>query len=157
VSLEPSPEARSLWAATRVRVWPERYWLVSLPTDAVPHVAEWFAGIAGSFGGIIADRDELSLTLPENMWLGSPLRARARSAAGPFRAITFDIELPFDVAGYLAPAAERLAAAGVSIVAQCGYSRDHVLVREEQLEPALSTLRALVEEAGGASSPDAAG
>lgn len=150
MSLELSSEARSLWAATRVLVWPERYWLVSLPGDAVSHAAEWFAGVAGTFGGIVADRDELSLTLPENMWLGSPLRARARSATGPFRAITFDIELPFEVTGYLAPVAERLASAGVSIVPQCGYSRDHLLVREEQLESAVTTIRALVEEAGGA-------
>jgi hypothetical protein len=157
VSVEPSPEARSLWAATRVRVWPERYWLVSLPTDAVAHVAEWFAGVAGSFGGIVADWDELSLTLPENIWLGSPLRARARSASGPFRAISFDVELPFEITGYLAPVAARLASAGVSIVPQCGYSRDHVLVREEQLETAVSTIRALVEESAGAPPADPAG
>jgi hypothetical protein len=150
-----SREVRELWAATRIVVWPERYWLVALPPSAAPYAAEWFGGIAGSFGGIVAERDELSLTLPENLWLGSPLRARARSAAGPFRAITLDLELPLGVTGYLAPVAERLASAGVSIVPQCGYSRDHVLVREEQLETALATIRALVEEAGGP--PGAAG
>jgi hypothetical protein len=52
--------------------------------------------------------------------------------------------LDLDVVGYLAPAAVALAKAGISIVPQCGYLKDHLLVAEKDLEKALQTLQELI-------------
>jgi hypothetical protein len=51
------------------------------------------------------------------------------------------------VTGYLAPAAEALAAAGVPIVPQCAFSKDHVLVPAEHLDVAVRALTALARAA----------
>ena len=131
-------------------VWPEPCWLVSLPVDALDAAAEWIGGAGGSFSALIVERDEVSLTLPESLWLGSPLRGLAKASAGPFRALTLDLDVALDVTGYLAPLAERLAAEGVSIVPQCAYAKDHVLVHEAQLEAAIGVVEALVAEAAEA-------
>jgi hypothetical protein len=40
--------ARRLWSQTRVHVWPEVSWLVSLPPDAVREAAALVTGIAPS-------------------------------------------------------------------------------------------------------------
>ena len=86
--------------------------------------------------------------MPDAVWATSPLRARARAVAGPYRVLTFDLDLELDVVGYLAPAAERLATAGVSIVPQCGFLKDHLLVREGDLEQAREVLERWIAECG---------
>jgi hypothetical protein len=63
--------------------------------------------------------------------------------------VTFDLDLDLDVCGYLAPAAGALAAAGVPIVPQCAFLKDHLLVPEAQLEAAVHALEGLSAEARG--------
>ena len=138
--------ARRLWARTRVHVWPEPCWLVSLPPDAVRDAAALVAESAGRFAALVLERDEVSLTVPHGVWAASPLRTQARAVAGPYRILTFDLDLELDVVGYLAPAAERLAAAGVSIVPQCGFLKDHLLVQEGDLQKALEVLERWIAE-----------
>jgi hypothetical protein len=70
----------------------------------------------------------------------------ATHLAGPYRVLTFDLDLELDVIGYLAPALERLAVAGVSIVPQCGFRTDHLLVFERDLDAAVMVLEDLVRE-----------
>ncbi len=140
--------ARRLWSKTRVRVWPEVYCLASLSPDAVREAAALVAESAGRFAALVLERDEVSLTVPDVVWAPSPLPARARAVAGPYRVLTFDLDLELDVVGYLAPAAERLAAAGVSVVPQCGFLKDHLLVREGDLERAREVLERWIAECG---------
>jgi hypothetical protein len=129
-------------------VRPEPYVLVSLPPTGLGEAASLVAA-ATEFASLILERDEVSLAVPEAQWRGSELVARAKAVAGPYRAITFDVNIDLGVVGYLAPAAERLAAAGVSIIPQCAYLKDHLLVREEDLQTACRVLEGLIAECGG--------
>ena len=122
--------------------------LVSLPLAARAEAAD-LAARTGGFAAWVAERDEVSLTVGEVAFRQSPLRDRARAVAGPYRAITLDVDIDLGVVGYLAPAAERLARAGVSIVPQCAYLKDHLLVRERDLADALRVLEAFVAECRG--------
>jgi hypothetical protein len=142
LSLSP----RTLWARTKLHVWPERYTLVSLPVSRLDAAALLVASNRNSFGAVVVERDEVSLTLREELWAGAPLRSEAREERGPYRAITFDLDLDLDVCGYLAPAAERLAAAGISIVPQCAFLKDHILVAEIHLEGAVRVLEDLIRD-----------
>jgi hypothetical protein len=143
--------ARELWTRTRVHVWPEVYLLVSLPVELAVKAAASAARARPAFAATVLERDEVSLTVPEETWRSDSLRDRARAEAGPFRVISFDLDLDLDVSGYLAPAAAALAAAEVPIVPQCAYLKDHLLVPEEKLEAALAALDALIAEARNAS------
>lgn len=140
---------RELWARTRLRVWPEPCYLASLPVTALAAAGEWLGGCGRGFAALVVERDEVSVTLPESAWLGSPLRGRALGEAGPLRALTLDLDLDLELVGFLAPAADRLAAAGVSIIPQCAFLKDHLLVREEQLEEAVRAIEDLIREARG--------
>jgi hypothetical protein len=137
--------ARAVWARTKLRVWPERYVLASLPIAELAEAAA-LAGQATGFCTLVLERDEVSLTVAEDAWQASALRGRCLAEAFPYRAITLDVNIDLAVVGYLAPAAARLAEAGVSIVPQCAYLKDHLLVREADLAAARDVLEALIAE-----------
>ena len=90
---------------------------------------------------------EVSVTLAETTWRQWEREALHQGALGPLRAISFDIPLEIEVVGYLAPAAARLGAAGVSIIPQCAFVLDHLLVQDKDLATAERVLAALIEEA----------
>jgi hypothetical protein len=142
-----SERARALWARTRVHVWPERYVLASVPVGRLAEAAALALRSGESFTALVRERDEVSLTVPDAF--RPDLTSLAARVAGPYRVLTFDLELELDVIGYLAPALERLAAAGVSIVPQCGFRTDHLLVFERDLDAAVGALEALIRESGG--------
>jgi len=138
--------ARAVWARTRLTVWPEPCVLASLDPALLAEAAALVAQARDSFAALVLERDEVSVTLPRSLWEASPLRARAARADGLFRAITFDVDVDLGVCGYLAPAAARLAAAGVSIVPQCAFRKDHVLVADAHVETAVRVLEGLVAD-----------
>jgi hypothetical protein len=137
--------AREAWARTTLHAWPGDYLFASLPAERLAEAAALAAAApAGSFVALVRERDEVALTLPETSRARlSELGARVD---GPYRVLTFDVALPLDLVGFLAPAALRLAEAGVSIVPQCGFRTDHLLVRASQLETACRVLEDLVRE-----------
>ena len=63
-----------------------------------------------------------------------------------FRLLTFDIKLDFSVIGFLAEIARILAAAEISIVALSAFSRDHLLIKQENLAKALKALGEHIED-----------
>jgi hypothetical protein len=146
--------ARAVWSATRLRPWPERYRLISLPPERLAEAAALVGLAAGTFAGLVLERDEASIVIPEDLWRESPLRQHARREAGPYGVITLDIDVDLDVTGYLAPAAVLLAEAGVSIVPICAFLKDHLLVQEKDLDRALAVLRDLVARSSTDSSRD---
>jgi hypothetical protein len=136
---------RLLWARTTLFVWPNHYLLVSLQPDVLTEAAALAGSASATFVALVMERDEVSLTVEEDLWLASPLRLRARAESGPYRAITLDVNMELDVVGYLAPAALALADAGVSMIPQCAYLKDHLLVHETSLDRAIRTLNDLIQ------------
>jgi hypothetical protein len=145
---EIDPAAREVWAQTRLHIWPEEYVVASLPRSALVAAAAAVGGAPG-FMALVAERDEVSITLTEEAWRTSGLAARASAEAGPYRVITLDVNIDLAVVGYLAPAALRLAEARIAIVPQCAFLKDHLLVREADLEIAVRVLEGLVGECRG--------
>jgi uncharacterized protein len=59
----------------------------------------------------------------------------------PFRIISFDTKLPFDLIGFLAYITKLLADQNISLFAISSFSTDHILMKEVYLEKALEVLR----------------
>jgi len=135
---------RELWARTSLQVWPERYVLVSLPPRLLSQAAAAVAACRGGFAALVLELEEVSLTLEETMWTASELRPWARVAGEVYKVVSFLPSLDLGVSGYFAPAAALLGEAGVAIVPQCAFLKDHVLVREVDLERALRSLESLI-------------
>lgn len=144
-------DVQRLWAQTQLHVWAEDYWLLSLPHANVSYAASLAAAsVSGletpAFAALVIERDEVSLTVADAVW--QTLRNRFPNApnAGPYSVITFALNLDLSVCGYLAPAAVRLADAGISIVPQCAYLKDHLLVKKEDTERAVLILETWIRE-----------
>lgn len=63
-----------------------------------------------------------------------------------FRLLTFDVKLDFTVVGFLAEISRILAEAEISIIALSSFSRDHILVKQNDLAKALKVLGEVVED-----------
>jgi len=134
------PRIATLLAQAHWQARPERFVLAALKPNERRLVLGLLAGVTAPFIQLIAEPDVLTLLLPQTDWgVLKPAFPHARVQA-PFRVISFDLDLPSDLVGFLAVASRALAEAGVPILAICGYSKDHILVREEDLDRALAAL-----------------
>jgi hypothetical protein len=60
-----------------------------------------------------------------------------------WKRLTFEVELPFDLVGFLATVATALADADVSVFVLSSYSTDHLFVSEAEVDAAVTQLEAL--------------
>lgn len=139
----------SLLAATRVVVDSGDYLLVGLPRGEGARLAAALDWRGEGLVSLSVDRYEVSLVLAARAWERVAAGFPAARVAGPYRLITFDLELDFSVVGYLATLTQALAARGVSVYALSAYSRDHLLVRGADLDTAMAALNALIAGARG--------
>lgn len=148
--MAPKERADSLeqaLATMRFRVRGERYLLVGAPrarADAVLRAAASMAG-ASAVGSIVLEPESVTWFAPFSDAQGISKIEGARSD-GPYRVITFETPMGWDVVGFLALATRALAEAGVPLGAICSFDRDHLFVRETYLDAARAALRGRVCE-----------
>lgn len=120
------------------------YEFVRLPTAAITAACGVVAEIGEAFCALIVDKDEISLLLPEDA-----LRDFARRLPGhetnavQYRLITIDTPLEPTLVGFMARVSEALAQAGVPIFPYAAYTRDHIIVPQDQFDTAFKTLQSL--------------
>jgi uncharacterized protein len=95
---------------------------------------------------LLRDPYEVTLLVEEEDWRAMRHAAREARVESGWRLVTFDVELPWDVVGYLARVTEILAAEGVPVGALAAFSRDHLLIRQDDLARALRALGGHVAE-----------
>ena len=133
---------------TRVEVTSESFFLVSLEhkdwlkllenPELSPRMTAPFL--------IFKDKFETTLLLDETDFGTIRHAIRDAKTEGNFRLLTFDIELDFNVVGFLAEISRILAEANISIIALSAFSRDHILIKQADLSNALKVLGNYVEE-----------
>jgi hypothetical protein len=90
------------------------------------------------FTAVIDDGDETTLICPEALL--ATLEAPDDVERG-WRRITFPGPLPWQMVGFLADVAGRLAEARIPLAATAGFTTDHVLVRAAHADLAVSVLQ----------------
>ena len=133
---------------TRVEVAPETFTLVSVRRedwlkllenpDLSPRMSAPFM--------IFFDKWEVTLLLDEVDFGTISHAIQDAKTERNFRLLSFDIELDFNVVGFLAEVSRILAEAEISIVALSAFSRDHLLIKQLDLSKALKVLGEYVEE-----------
>lgn len=123
------------------------YRLVKLPPSAITLAAGIVAEIGQPFCALVADKDEVTLLMPDKA--RADFRARLRQAAASeqaYRLITLDLPLEPDLVGLIARLAAALAAVDIPILAFAACSRDHLLVPAEDFDKAMRALSDLHKE-----------
>ncbi len=133
---------------TRIEVAPATYVLLGLSHQDWTRLLEnpELSPRADAPFMIFRDQREVTLLLEEDDWLRIRHAARDARVERGFRMLTFDIELPWNVVGYLAQVTKILAAAQISVGALSSFSRDHLLIKQEDLGNALRVLGEHVRE-----------
>jgi len=132
----------------RVEVAPETFFLISLAHNEwlkLLENPELSPRMTAPFM-IFRDKWEVTLLLDDTDFGTVRYAIRDAKIQGNFRLLTFDVELDFSVVGFLAKIAGILAAANISIVALSAFSRDHILVNQQDLAKVLKVLGEHVKE-----------
>ena len=95
---------------------------------------------------LLKDEHEVTLLLDEEDWHTMRHAVRDARVEGDFRLLTFDLVLDWKVVGFLAHVTRILAEADISCGALSAFSRDHLLVKQEDLPRALRALGPHVAE-----------
>lgn len=140
----PSSEMVPVFAATKLKLHPEEFTLVSLPLTDKEKALDLFKGIE-QFSNITVDHAEVSLILSEPEWNEMRSQFDMFESEGPYRAITFDIVLDLNLIGFLSVVSAILAEEGISIYAISTFLRDHILVKAGQADKAVNALESLIE------------
>lgn len=96
---------------------------------------QWYGKEWGDFFSITRTPDEISVVVPQNL-----IPEEALCEKG-WRCLKVDGPLDFSLTGVLSSLANPLAQAGISIFALSTYETDYILVKQNDLEKALQTLR----------------
>lgn len=133
---------------TKVGIAPETYFLISLQQNEFQKLLEnpeLSPRMTAPFM-IFKDKFEITLLLDETDFASVRNNLENAKVETNFRLLTFEIVLDFNVFGFLAEVTRILAEAEIPIVALSAFSRDHVLIRQENLAKALKVLGEYVEE-----------
>lgn len=138
-----APKTNSdLLRETRVEVAPAVYVLIGIrPADWARLLAtpELSPNTDAPFM-IFRDAREVTLLIEADDWLRIRHAVRDARVERNFRLLTFDLELPWNVVGYIARVTEILAAAGIAVGVLSSFSRDHLLIKQDDLGSALRVL-----------------
>ena len=89
---------------------------------------------------LLSDAFEVTLLVEAEDWARMRHAVRDARVESGFRLVTLDVELGWDVVGFLARVTEILAAEGVPVGALAAFSRDHLLIKQDDLGRALRAL-----------------
>jgi len=123
------------------------YRLLKLPPNAITLAAGVVAEIGLPYCAMVADKDEVSLMIPDEARKAYSARLRdAKVNEREYRLITLDAVLDPELVGFMARIAEALAAVRIPILTFAAYSRDHFFVSNDDFDKAMRTLQTLQEE-----------
>ena len=143
-----SRQSLELLQKTRVEVAPETFNFISLRREDWLKLLEnpELSPRMSAPVMIFSDKWEVTLLLDEVDFGTIRHAIRDAKIEGNFRLLSFDIELDFNVVGFFAEISRILANANISIIALSAFSRDHLLIKQEDLSKALKVLGEYVEE-----------
>jgi hypothetical protein len=140
--------AKDLLKKSRVEIAPETFNLVALRHEdwlKLLENPELSPRMTAPFM-IFKEKYETTLMLDDEDFQTVRHALRDAKIERGFRLLTFDQVMDFSVVGFLAEVARILAEAEISIVALSAFSRDHLLIKQENLAKALKVLGEYVEE-----------
>lgn len=141
-------DVTELLRRTRVEVAPATYFLIGLRHEDWDRLLEnpELSPRGSAPYMLLRDHREVTLLLDEVDWQTMRHAAREARVEGGFRLLTLDVELDWKVVGYLARVTEILAASNLSVGALSAFSRDHLLIKQDDLGAALRILGRHVAE-----------
>lgn len=133
---------------TRVEVAPATYYLIGLRHEDWKRLLEnpELSPRGDAPFMLLRDGHEMTLLLDASDWHTMRHAARDARVEGGFRLVTLEIELGWNIVGYIARVTEILARSNIPVGVISSFSRDHLLIRQDHLAMALRVLGEYVAE-----------
>jgi hypothetical protein len=136
LSVAAPADAERVRSDLEPRLDPEQYAVARYPGDWRP------AQLPDGWSAFVRDGDEVTVVAAQDVFdagrLGPPPPVAIEAG---WRRITFPGPLPWELVGFLADVAHRLAEAHVPFTSMSGFTTDHLLVRSAHADLAVSVLR----------------
>lgn len=142
-----SIDPMAVWANMTLKIWPERYWMLDLSDASAQDAASAFVASDARYSCFIRDQAGISAMVDETAVERLKFVVSIRDSFGPFRVLSTDGELPFDVIGFLGPALRALNEEGIKAGPQCGAVFDHLFIYERDIERAKALLEDFISQA----------
>lgn len=146
--MENPTSAADLLRSCTVSISPETFSIISLTKEAWTDLlgnSELSPRLTSPFL-IFMDRHEVTLVLDEIDLSNMRTGLVTSKVEGGYRLLTFESILEFDVVGFIAEIARILADAQVPIFPISAFSRDHLLVKQDDLATALKALGPYIKD-----------
>ena len=140
--MEIAEGVKDILSRTELQLDKDEYVIVSLSLDHEEKARQTLNGLA-PFSSVTYDYKEVSIVAKTTEWNKVSNTFNEYEIAGPYKLITFNIVLDLSIVGFMATISKKLAEAGISIYAISTYLRDHILVKSEDTEKAVSVLENL--------------
>lgn len=118
-----------------------RYVILRIAPEQFEEAHRLLARHEASFSTLMVDKDEVTLIISKELWDTARPTLSVVDAAQVYRLITFDLPLDLGLVGYLATLCSVIADEGISLFVLSSFSRDHILVLEEDFDRSWSALR----------------
>jgi len=141
-----NPKLKSLFANTKLSVLPQEFFIISIPRGNLDLVKENIKDFNNEFFSVINEKDEITLILSKQNWKNISNDFKEIKIVKNYKIITFDIKLDLDIVGYFAQVSKLLAENGISILAISTYLKDHILVKNKDLNKTINILNNLIED-----------
>ncbi len=141
-------DPKDILRKTRVETAPETFALIALAYEdwlKLLENPELSPRMTAPFM-IFRDQHETTLLLDETDFQTIRHAVRDAKIEQGFRLLTFGSVLDFTVVGFLAEVTRIFAEAEISVVALSAFSRDHLLIKQQDLAKALKVLGSYVDE-----------
>ena len=132
---------KQLLKKTRLKVLPDTYAIVRLPLNQFSKLD--LRRFQKNFFSIIYEKKEITLILDQKNWNMIKKDFTNYKIQRNYRILTLDVNLEWDVVGYLASVSKALADKNIPLGVLSGYSTDHLSIRNKDVKNALNALRTL--------------
>jgi len=133
------------FAKTKVKVLPGDFFIVQISLIYEKNVDDALRKLRG-FYSLTFDDEEITLILSEEDWKKIYYLFKEARIEKPYKVITLDTILEWDVIGYVATVSKILAKENISIGVVSSFSRDHVLVEKSDLKKAVSLIKNYIKK-----------
>jgi hypothetical protein len=117
-----------VWANMSLKTWPERYWMIDLESAQGAVAMAALSASVARYCCVIRDQAGLSVVVDDKTWAAHGNGVPVRDKFGPFRVVSTDGELPFNVIGFVRPVLQELNGAAIKAGPQCGAVFDHLFI-----------------------------
>jgi hypothetical protein len=147
-STEHQASATELLRQAKVSVSPATFYLIGIRHEDWARLLEnpELSPRGSATFMLLRDEHEVTLLLDETDWQTMRHALRDARVEDNLRLLTFDIKLDWNVVGFLARVTEILAGARISCGALSAFSRDHLLIKQDDLGAVLRVLGEHVAE-----------